>query len=193
MHAGFLVYELIFFYNNASVLRPRFPLLGVHHCVALIAFVVAKAYPATLTVMVLPWYELLALSQAAEAVLDIAMALNMPANVRWQLLKACTVLGFWRAAGAVALAFRCWWWTKKTVRADHNSSTDAALMSQLYMAGVLTTGFAMAVIQSLWFMLTVKAMRVTKAALAIVQRGARHEKTSTTRPSSYERRRGRGG
>jgi hypothetical protein len=166
IHAGYLFYEWIFFLFNDAILKPRFEFLGVQRTLLLIMYALARVHPCTLTKVILPFYQLLAVAQAAEARLDLAVALGSPSRICLDRLWYLVILSLFRAAGALAISFYSWWW----ISSNHLMHVDLPrgkriALNTAYCYVVVGGGFSLALLYVNWFRAAADSQKRTYAVL----------------------------
>jgi len=152
LHAGYLFYEWIFYLRSEAVLIPRFKYLGFHRTLLLLGYALAKVHPCILTVITLPFYQLLAVGQLAEARLDLAVAFRNLPRVCVDRLWYVVILAFFRAVGALTISFYSWWWisTRDLMHLDALRGKRTALniaYSMLFVGGA----FSLSLLYLNWF------------------------------------------
>jgi hypothetical protein len=178
IHAGYLFYEWIFYLMNEKIIKPRFDYLGLHRTLLLLGYALAKAHPVTLTVIILPLYQLLAVAQIAEARLDLSVAFSRPPRICLDRLWYVVFLSFFRAVGALAIAFYSWWWiiSKDLIHLDLPAGKRAVL-NTAYCYIFVGGGFGLALLYLNWFRAAGDSQKRTYARLDEAAAG-RNKETS---------------
>lgn len=180
VHIGYLLSEWVFFHNNSTLLRPRFPLLGLHHLIYLLGYVAYKMHPGTLTLQVLPWYQLFAAAQWAEALLELSVATGRPLRVRLRALSRLVLMSLVRALGSVGVALYIWWRVGGQGLFKVKFS-DGALtkLNMIYCAVYVGGAFVLATVYISWFRAALKTLTSTRRALAQQVDGSMHSARSS--------------
>ena len=128
-------------------------------------------HPCTLTLNVLPWYQLLSIAQGAEALFDISVALQDPIHARVNRLLVFVVASLVRAVGAVVISFYSWWWVSSRKMMHVKLPGGRGALNAAYCATFLGGGFILATIYLYWFRLSVELMKRAEASLLLDGRG----------------------
>lgn len=152
IHAGYLFYEWIFYLMNDAVLNPRFDFLGFHRTLLLLGYALAKVHPCSLTVVILPFNQLLAVAQLAEARLDLAVAFGKLPRVCVDRLWYVVILAFFRAIGALAISFYTWWWiSSRDLMHLHLPRGKRTALNTAYCYIFVGGGFSLSLLYLNWF------------------------------------------
>lgn len=192
IHAGYLFYQWIFYYNNHEIIKPRFNLQGAYRTLLVAGYSLSRAHPCALTLDVLPWYELLAVGDGAEALLDLSLALGAPNHVRLNRLLTLVITSFARAVGAVAIAFRSWWWLSSRGIMQKDMPGGKAPLNAAYCVIFLGGGFVVATIYLNWFRKAVDLMRRTEVAIAEQRMAQRNGAKAVVKSSGPAKKKGKG-
>jgi hypothetical protein len=103
-HAGFLIYELLFYTNNAALVPRPLRFLFLHHALLLGGMLITKIYPCALTLRLLPWYQLMGVAAGIEGMHEVVLAMGSPLRVYLRWLMAMTAAAMLRVAGGASLA-----------------------------------------------------------------------------------------
>jgi hypothetical protein len=103
-HAGFLIYEILFYTNNASLVPRPLRFYVLHHVLLLGGLLATKIYPCALTLRLLPWYQLMGVAAGIEGIHEVILALGAPLRLYLRWLMAMTAMAMLRVAGGASLA-----------------------------------------------------------------------------------------
>ena len=139
---------------------------GIYRTILLAGYFVARVHPCSLTLDVLPWYELLAVGDATEALLDLSIALGARNYVRLNRLLMLIITCMLRGLGAVGIAFRSWWWLSSKGLIQKDMPGGRAPLNAAYCITFLGGGFVVATIYLKWFQKASDLMKRTRDAMA---------------------------
>jgi hypothetical protein len=156
-HAGFLIFEALYYHHVASTVRlvPRFPYLLLHNTIGVVCYIGCRMSPCSLTATLVPLYGLLAAAQLVHAKFEVAMAEIKPFNARLNALVNLATASLLRWLAAVAYAMYSYYWL-----VAHNALN--APSSLLYIGG----GVGLALIYMKWFYVANGLLKRTQAAVA---------------------------
>lgn len=154
LSVGYFLSTLLIYTATSSSTRPMLPLTYLHDTLFILAYALAKLYPCTLSLKLLPYYQLLTIVNIAEALLVTSTVLSTNDNNNISLLpNRYTIIillllgGFTRAVVGVLLAIYSWWWIKL--------HSLYYLTDLPYRQGALSPWYAAYYVCGTWMMATV--------------------------------------
>ncbi|KAL4433269.1 hypothetical protein ABPG77_003317 [Micractinium sp. CCAP 211/92] len=113
MHAGFALYDFLFWQNNARFLRPWNEMLLLNDVVTLLQGVAYLLYPCRLSLLLLPVQQMLSVAALADSARRFCAAFGVPWALRFKLQLGFVGAHFIQAAGAAGIAGFAYWWIRQ--------------------------------------------------------------------------------
>ncbi|KAL4448336.1 hypothetical protein ABPG75_005555 [Micractinium tetrahymenae] len=113
MHAGYALYEFLFWQNNAQLTRPWTEMLLLNDVVVLLQGVAYLLYPCRLSLLLLPVQQMLSVATLVDSARRFCTVYGAPWTLRFKLQLGFVGAHFVKAAGAAGIAGFAYWWIRQ--------------------------------------------------------------------------------
>lgn len=139
MHAGYALYEFLFWQNCSSLVKPWNEMVLLHNVVWILQAVASLLYPCRLSLVLLPLQEMLQVATLVDCVRRFMSIYGAPWHMRFKTLLLFMVVFSAKAVGGAALTAFTFYWLRKysvwTLQLPEGMSSVNQVYGIIFLAG----------------------------------------------------------
>ncbi|PSC70433.1 Lysosomal Pro-X carboxypeptidase [Micractinium conductrix] len=150
VHAGFALYEILFWQNNASLVQPWNEMIFLHNLLTLLTALASLMYPCRLTLLVLPVQQMLAIATLADCARRTAAVYGASWGLRFKLQLGFMLGQGVRALGGIGVSAFTYWWIRQNNLWKFELPEGMSALNSVYGMLMLAGGIIQALIYLKW-------------------------------------------